>query len=356
LVGMFGQGFDSSSVVKFGGVAATSITLTGSTYIVAKVPVGAVDGKVTVTTGSTTLTSTQTFIVHNSWSTGKALPTAVWLPGGVGVIGGQIYVVGGYSSSGYSVPVADNQIYNPVTNTWSSGAALPTGTSQAAAAVVNNVLYVIGGSNNGTTYTNAVWAFNPKTKTWSAKAAMPTARVDAGVAVENNIIYVVGGYSTTGGRLNTVESYNPATDKWTTEAPLLVGKSEPSVGMVGTTIVAADGFTASGDTGDNEGYNASTNTWSSLKADPTARNGACTGSIGTQLYVAGGYTGGGPGTPAMSLTESFKVSNNTWTTLAPLPQATVFAGSAVYNGLLYCIGGSDAYLGKVLSNVQIYQP
>ena len=58
----------------------------------------------------------------------------------------------------------------------------------------------------------------------------------------------------------------------------------------------------------------------------------------------------------MSLTEAFKVSNNIWTTLAPLPQATVFSGSAVYNGLLYCIGGADAYLGQVLSNVQIYQP
>jgi N-acetylneuraminic acid mutarotase len=56
------------------------------------------------------------------------------------------------------------------------------------------------------------------------------------------------------------------------------------------------------------------------------------------------------------LTESFNVSNNIWTTLAPLPQATVFAGSAVYNGLLYCIGGADANLGKVLSKVQIYQP
>lgn len=355
-VGILGQGFSSSSVVKFNGVTANTRTLTGTTYITATVPAGAIDGKVTVTTGSTTLTSTQTFTVHNSWRTGKAMPTAVWAPAGAGVISGQIYVVGGYPGSGYSVPVADNQIYNPVTNTWSSGAALPTGTAQSVAAVVNNVLYVIGGSTNGTTYTNATWAFNPKTKTWSAKAAMPTARADAGIAVENNTIYVVGGYSTTGGRLNTVESYNPATDKWTTEAPLLVGKSEPSLGLVGTTIVAADGFTASGDTGDNEGYNASTNMWSSLKADPTARNGACTGSTGTQLYVAGGYVGGGQGTPAMTLTESFKVSNNTWTTLAPLPQATMFAGSVAYNGLLYCIGGSDALLENVLSNVQIYQP
>ena len=62
-VGMFGQGFSSASVVKFGGVASTSVTLSGTTYLTAKVPVGAITGTVTVTTGATTLTSPQTFKV-----------------------------------------------------------------------------------------------------------------------------------------------------------------------------------------------------------------------------------------------------------------------------------------------------
>jgi uncharacterized repeat protein (TIGR03803 family) len=62
-IGMFGQGFSSASVVKFGGVASTSVTLSGTTYLTAKVPVGAHTGTVTVTTGSTTLTSPQTFKV-----------------------------------------------------------------------------------------------------------------------------------------------------------------------------------------------------------------------------------------------------------------------------------------------------
>jgi len=62
-VGMFGQGFSSASVVKFGGVAATSVTLSGTTYITAIVPAGAHTGTVTVTTGATTLTSPQTYKV-----------------------------------------------------------------------------------------------------------------------------------------------------------------------------------------------------------------------------------------------------------------------------------------------------
>jgi uncharacterized repeat protein (TIGR03803 family) len=62
-VGMFGQGFSSASVVKFGGVAATKVTRSGTTYLTAVVPAGAHTGAVTVTTDTTTLTSPQTYKV-----------------------------------------------------------------------------------------------------------------------------------------------------------------------------------------------------------------------------------------------------------------------------------------------------
>jgi uncharacterized repeat protein (TIGR03803 family) len=62
-VGILGQGFSSSSVVKFDGVQATSVKRTGTTFLSATVPPGALTGSVTVTTGSTTLTSNQQFRV-----------------------------------------------------------------------------------------------------------------------------------------------------------------------------------------------------------------------------------------------------------------------------------------------------
>jgi N-acetylneuraminic acid mutarotase len=56
------------------------------------------------------------------------------------------------------------------------------------------------------------------------------------------------------------------------------------------------------------------------------------------------------------LTESFKLSDNKWTTLAAMPQATLLPASAVYKKQLYCIGGITTFEGSLLSNVQIYQP
>ena len=352
---ILGQGFSNSSVVKFDGVQATSISLTGTTFIQAIVPPGASDGFVSVTTGTTTLKSLRVFIVHNSWGQGKTIPTPVAFATAA-VLNGQIYVVGGYAGSTYSSPVADNQIYNPSTNTWRTGATMPAGLAQAAAAVVNNILYVFGGTPDGATDSAGVSAYNPATNTWSAKAPMPTARRSIAATVDNNIVYVIGGYSTSGGRLNTVEAYNPATNSWTTKAPMLLGKSEPSVGLVGSTIISTDGFNGTSEDGDNEGYNAATNTWSSLKADPNPRDAACGGALGGLLYVAGGFPN--QGNHNTTVNDAFNPSTNSWITRAPLPHSTAVAAAAVDKGQLYCVGGWGASNGGAppINNVQIYQP
>jgi len=65
-INIIGQGFNSSSVVKFGGTQATTVTRTGTTFLTATVPAAALTGSVTVTTGTTTLTSLQTFSVKPS--------------------------------------------------------------------------------------------------------------------------------------------------------------------------------------------------------------------------------------------------------------------------------------------------
>ncbi len=349
-VDITGQGFDSASIVKFGGIPATKITLTGTTYIVATVPAGAVDGHVTVTTGSTTLTSLKTFTVHNSWASGTVMPTAVEGPA-VGFINGKIYVVGGEDSAHQVVGIT--QVYNPATNTWTTAAPMPTPVSAGASAVVGGILYVIGGYDTSLTATDLAQAYNPKTNTWTTKSPMPTARGGTAAAVDGNSIYVVGGNGASL-RLDNVEKYVPATDTWTEETPLLIGRSEPAAGLLGTKVVAAGGATNAGVIGDTEGYDVSTNAWSELTPDPNPQDGSCYGTVSSQLYLAGGTLTGGP----LNITESFNATTNKWTAQAPMPQAVMFAGSTVANGLLYCFGGSNLASGQgtIYNYVQIYQP
>jgi len=296
-------------------------------------------------------------VTHNTWTSGAPLATAVASPAAA-VLKDEIYVVGGGNGT---EAVADVQIYNPATNAWSSGPSYPVAISEQSAAVVKNVLYVFGGNAGGGTPSNAVWAYNPKTKAWTGQAAMPTARFSTTAVVENNIIYVIGGAVSDSDFVATVESYNPATNTWTEEAPLLGSKLSPAAGLQGTpktgyTIVAADGATQPGQvTGDTEGYDATTNNWTEFASDPTARVYSCFGSIGAKFYDVGGYLNNAGA--AATVNESFQLSKNKWTTtLAPLPQGTMLAGSAVYKGRLYCFGGWATWEGAPISNVQIYQP
>jgi uncharacterized repeat protein (TIGR03803 family) len=79
-IGILGQDFSGSSVVEFGGVPATTIAVTGSTFINATVPAGALTGSVKVTTGTTTLTSNQTFRVRLAFTTFTPMSGPVGTP------------------------------------------------------------------------------------------------------------------------------------------------------------------------------------------------------------------------------------------------------------------------------------
>ena len=352
-IGILGQGFSSSSLVKFNGVAATTITLTGTTFITATVPAGATDGLVTVTTGSTTLTSRTKFTVHNSWSAGAALPTAV-AGAASGFAAGKIFVVGGVTTQG-GAPVSNNQAYNPTTNAWTTAAAIPTPVYGAASAVLNGLLYVIGGYEGAAhTATNLVQIYNPTKNIWTTGSAMLTARGSVSAVVDGTAIYVFGGNGATQG-LKNAEKYVPSTNTWTEQAAMTTGKSEAAAGLLGSTIVVADGHNASGDTGNNEAYNVSANTWSSLTADATPRNAACSGVLSGQLYVAGGLNNVSPQATS-KVNESFSAGTNKWTNQLAMPTASAWPASAVANGRLFCIGGQSTFQGAAIKNVQIYQP
>jgi uncharacterized repeat protein (TIGR03803 family) len=84
-VSILGQGFTAASVVKFDGVAATSVTRSGATYISATIPVAALTGKITVTTGTATQSSLGTF---------KITPTVASFTPAKGVVGTEITLTG----------------------------------------------------------------------------------------------------------------------------------------------------------------------------------------------------------------------------------------------------------------------
>ena len=123
-VGMFGQGFSNASVVKFGGVAATSVTLSGTTYLTAVVPVGAHTGAVTVTTGATTLKSPQTYKVTpkiTGFTPPSGPPATLVTINGTGLIQATTVKFGTVKATTFTV-VSDSQVTAVVPSGLAAGA------------------------------------------------------------------------------------------------------------------------------------------------------------------------------------------------------------------------------------------
>jgi hypothetical protein len=79
--------------------------------------------------------------------------------------------------------------------------------------------------------------------------------------------------------------------------------------------------------------------------------------VAGQLYVTGGSDAGSFGN-ATTVTESYDLATNAWTTQAPAPLALIIAMPAVVNNRLY-FGGTDngvLFQGHIYNKVQIYQP
>lgn len=92
--------------------------------------------------------------VTDTWRTGPAMPFTATDPA-VGVLGGKALVVGGR-------PTAHAQAFDPVTNSWSQGPAIlgaATGVDNTAGAVLGPTFHLVGGFD-GTNGTNTHWQFH----------------------------------------------------------------------------------------------------------------------------------------------------------------------------------------------------
>src|ERR1700690_2704721 len=83
-------------------------------------------------------------VSHNTWTSGTPMPTAR-MGAAAGAIGKNIYVIDGYFVNDIT---GVNEVYNPKTNNWTTGASDPHPRAFVAYAVVNKkILYVFGGSD-----------------------------------------------------------------------------------------------------------------------------------------------------------------------------------------------------------------
>jgi N-acetylneuraminic acid mutarotase len=239
----------------------------------------------------------------DNWSSIGTIPEGVH-HAAFAQVGGRLYILGGFRETSFD-PVPNVRIYDLATAQWSEGAPMPTPRGAAGFAVLDGRIHVIGGNvaspeeahdHEGGRVTadrsvNVHEAYDPVTDTWTRLAPMPTPRNHLGAATLNRRIHAVVGRADGNFTMTTHEIYNPETDSWTSGPPVPTGRS-------GVAVVAHQGhlYVFGGETfGDNprtfrdaERFDPEANRWETLPAMPTARHGLGAAPYGAWIYVISG--------------------------------------------------------------------
>lgn len=262
------------------------------------------------------------------WSTVQDIPTPRW---GLSVVAvdDKIYAIGGVVE-GDSV-VATMEIFDPSTNTWTTGVDMPTAVLLPASAVIDGKIYIAGGINWKITF-STLNVFDPSTDTWTSLTDMPSPRHSAGGAGFDGKFYVAGGANSFF-LADDLWSYDVATSTWTSLAKM--PRLKASFGMVAND----DRIYAIGGESENNPwislyFTPSVNSWTTTTAMPTPRRG-----LTTDNFLGNVITIGGRSSVFTATVESLNPTTDSWSTLADLPDAKDRGGVAVIGDKIYVVGG-----------------
>ncbi|ABX05450.1 kelch repeat-containing protein [Herpetosiphon sp.] len=229
----------------------------------------------------------------NSWNAGLAQRPYKTHSHSAQVWNQRLYLFGGAGTSAGKV-----QIYQPSSNSWSQGTAMPFATMAASSAFIDGKIYVAGGIVSGNT-SNYHAAYDPTANTWANLPNMPLARNGAAGGTDGHFFYLFGGRAsgTIGAASNDLQIYDPLTQTWTSSAsdptipPLPQARADlgQAIWYKGEFYLLG-GADQAGVSNRVDVYNPLTKSWRSVAPMPTARQGHAPILVGGRIYVPAGGT------------------------------------------------------------------
>jgi N-acetylneuraminic acid mutarotase len=262
-------------------------------------------------------------VASNSWTAKPAIPGSNQRIGLIAASGyndaGEsiVYVLGGYAGEQDATSIL---AYNVTTNTWSTKSAVFRRSFSNGSAVIGGKVYIPGGYNFSSgagfccdSYRNTLWVYDPKRDIVYLKAPMPTATADGVSGVINGKLYVVAGSEPGGSRAGRLDRYDPASNSWTNLAPSPHSHFRGMAGVIGGKLYVVGGLDElANPTTQLDVYDPATNAWKTLAALPNGRYRGGAVVLHDRLYVVG--ENGGNRT-----TYVYDPATNTWSSKASFP-------------------------------------
>ena len=288
----------------------------------------------------------------------KTRQPAAWAPlspmtvprssAGIAELEGRFYAVGGWSG----LVEASLEQYDPLTDSWSQRADMPTARIELAAAGAQGKLFAMGGYPNiDPVDFGVVEAYDPELDLWTTVAPMPTPRRGLAAVEVDGKIYAIGGYSGFSGQiLRTVEVYDPVSDTWSTGASMPTGRLYLAVAAVNDAIYAIGGVGSGGTIDVVEVYDILADAWTTAPPLPAPSSRAAAATSFGRVFVIGGWDG--------SYQDSVvwhEPGHASWNASVPLSGARASLGAASFGEFIYVFGGSDPSVAP-LDTAEILDP
>ena len=292
------------------------------------------------------------------WEQITELP--IWRIGATAAaVNGKIYLIGGYDQhenlGGRAPALSTVDVYDTQTNTWHAAANMPTPRFGAPTAVFSNEIYVFGGYDRkgvrgAFRYKKNVEMYDTGTDTWVKKRDMPTLRNGFMPAVVDEKIYVIGG-SVHDKKLDRdvatglVEVYDLLTNRWEKRADMPTERGATDAVVVDGKIYVIGGYNWQwGPLVDKfvtsiEEYNPKTDQWHELPDMPMLKFWFASVAIDNEIYTMGGaYTPGGNRITRFGDVDVYNPTTNKWREVQALtiPKTT---WAVVVKGTIYALGG-----------------
>jgi hypothetical protein len=177
----------------------------------------------------------------NSWTRKASIPNPVASYASA-VVNNKIYIISGCTPSGNITGLV--QVYDPQTDNWNLAAPIPNPVENAAAGAVvdaaSDVVYVIGGCTESRRYagSNFNQVYFPENDSWATSTPINSNTRALSIAVVNNMLYAIGGVSDNSDFYSSaVYQYSPT--ELTTPHPTMQPSQSPTPPLLVIALVAA---------------------------------------------------------------------------------------------------------------------
>ncbi len=248
--------------------------------------------------------------------------------------GGLLYSLGGLCAH---LRLDTVDVLEPGMEVWTSGPLMPSPRSDFGAVFdsVRGCIYCIGGLVL-THDVATVDILDLHQQIWRTGPTLQAPRSFLGAAILNGIIYAVGG-AIGRKRLNWVEKFNTNVPKsdWEDTANLQIPRSRPGVAELNGRIYAVGGYNGSDYLDSVECYSPDIEQWTLIERMASPRNSPGIASFHGRLIVAGGYDG----ERMLASVESYDPDRGKWTTMTSLSAPRCdFCMSVITVGTVTAIG------------------